>query len=412
MMRLILHNPHNKIFFWQTVFDFLLRSNISKKSQKYKYILNFLWKEKIKFWIYLDYQGSSLPLYLQKSLLIKIEVFFWLLIKGINPIHVKIIDKVEQLKKNDIFFSFSLTTLDTNYHGIDDISNKDIIKVFHFTHYVQNTSLIAANFKTLKWDFIIAENNLQKSLYFQHHFWYFTKPVYTLPFTYWEKYKNYTNFYDRRKKALSVWAIINVSNYKGLFNDFSSFYKSNTLQPIRQEILDRWDAIDKYIDTTSQTFLTSRISFFEKIKKIITWSRYEYYNFDIVEKYNEYQMFICGEELWGMPWIGFVEWMACGCAYIGKIDSMYTDIGLLPWVHYIWHDGTLQDILKKIQYYQEHIEELEKIANMWYDFVRENFSWDIVAKKFYKDLILLVKKYNKTGQKKKIQCSFREKNSL
>lgn len=390
-MRLIFHNPHNKVFFGQTLIDFIIRNNLSKKSQKYKYILDFFWEKKIKFWIYLDYKWSSLPVFLQRPIFIKIEVFFWLLLKKINPVNVKIMDHVDQMKKDDIFFSFSLTTLDTDYHGIDTIVNKNIIKLFHFTHYVQNTSLIAKNFERLEWDFIIAENNLKNSTYFNHFFKRYNRNVYTLPFTYGKRYKNKIEFKERQNKCLSVGAVINTDDYKNLFSDFSSFYSSDTLQPLRKQILNKIDKYSKYIDTVNSSFKPQILSTFQKIKKIIFGFKYDYFKFDMVAKFNQYKMFMCWEELWDMPWIWFVEWMACWCAYLWKHDSMYTDLWLIPWVHYISHNGSLEDILEKVKYYQTHSDELDQIATAWSLFVQEHFSWPIVAQKFYDDLIALNK---------------------
>lgn len=390
-MRLILHNPHARISFWQTIKDFIIRNNMPKKANKYQYLLDFLWKKKIKFWIYLDYKDSSLPTFLHKQIFIKIEVFFRLLMKRINPLRVQIIDKVKQLRKDDIFLSFSLTTLDTDYHGIDAISDQNFIKIFHFTHYNQNTSLIAKNFERLKWDFIIAENNLKKSDYFNNFFKYFSKEVYTLPFTYGKRYNNTKPFDKRRNMCLSVGAIINIKDYKGLFDDFTYFYHTDTIQPLRKEILNDMDKITDYIETANANFKTDKSSIWGKIKKIIFWYKHTYFKFDMVEKFNQYKMFVCGEELGDLPGIWFVEWMACGSAYIGKIHTMYTDLGLVPWVHYIWYNGTLKDVIEKIKYYQEHEEELEKIAKNGYEFVKNRLSWEVVAENFYNDLVTLNK---------------------
>ena len=390
-MRLVLHNPHTKVFFWQTVFDVLARNNITKKSQKYRYLLDYLAKNKIEFWIYIDYEDSSFPKIFKNRLLIKIEVFFRLLLKKVNPLHVKVISRIENITKDDIFFWFSIKNLDTEYHGIDTIAHKDFIKIFHFTHYVQNTSLVAKNLKRLNGDFIVAENNLSKKPYFNHFFKYYKKDVYTLPFTYAERYKRITPFNERQNKCLSTWSIVDTSNFP-FFDDFESFYKVHFLQPLRKEILDNKDKKSEYIDCLMNTSkpestLMGKILFICKV--IFLWYKIKYYSTDIVQEYNKYKMFVNTEEHYDVPWIWFVEWIACGCAYIGKIDPMYTDLWMMPWVHYIWHDWSLNDIVEKIKYYQKNAKELEIIANNWYDFVAKNLNTEIVAKKFYQDLIKL-----------------------
>ena len=109
----------------------------------------------------------------------------------------------------------------------------------------------------------------------------------------------------------------------------------------------------------------------------------------MVEAFNSYKMCIVGEEILGIPGIGFVEGMACGCAYIGTDIPAYREWGLIPGVHYITYDGTKEDLKRVIEYYQmeEHQEELEKIANEGCEFVRTNFNGDAVAESLINKLI-------------------------
>ena len=91
----------------------------------------------------------------------------------------------------------------------------------------------------------------------------------------------------------------------------------------------------------------------------------------------------------GVPGIGYVEGMACGCAYIGLDSPMYRDLGLIPGVHYISYDGTKEGLKQVIEYYQqeEHQEELERIAKIGSEYVRENFMGNKVANNLLESLI-------------------------
>jgi spore maturation protein CgeB len=106
----------------------------------------------------------------------------------------------------------------------------------------------------------------------------------------------------------------------------------------------------------------------------------------MVEKFNEYKMFLCPEEIVGMPGIGFVEGMACGCAYIGLDSDMYKCLGLVPGKHYIPYDGTLDDLRRKCMYYIYHTDEAEKIAKEGCAFVREHFNCEKVAGDFFNEI--------------------------
>jgi spore maturation protein CgeB len=62
---------------------------------------------------------------------------------------------------------------------------------------------------------------------------------------------------------------------------------------------------------------------------------------------------------------------------------MYQDLGLVDGIHYIGYDGTLDDLIFKIRYYQKHEEELERIASNGYNFVIQNFNEEKVASDFF-----------------------------
>ena len=108
----------------------------------------------------------------------------------------------------------------------------------------------------------------------------------------------------------------------------------------------------------------------------------------MVEKFNDYKMHLLGEEILGVPGIGFVEGMACGSAYIGIDSQMYRDYGLIPGVHYITYDGTKEGLKATVEFWQkpENQLELEKIAENGCKFVREHFCGKNVAEKLLKDI--------------------------
>ena len=109
-------------------------------------------------------------------------------------------------------------------------------------------------------------------------------------------------------------------------------------------------------------------------------------------------MFISGEETTGSPAIGFVEGMACGCAYIGNSTiGCYEDSGMKEGLHYIGYDGSLEDLVRKIQYCQSevHQEELERIANAGYEFATNHFIANSVAENLFNQLIAHYDSQNK-----------------
>ena len=114
----------------------------------------------------------------------------------------------------------------------------------------------------------------------------------------------------------------------------------------------------------------------------------------MVEKFNEYKVFLVGEEILGIPGIGFVEGMSCGCAYIGQ-RGLYEQYGMQEGVHYIGYDGTPEKLIETIRYYQlpEHQLELKRIAENGYQFAKEHFKGEMVAKNLMDKLISERNKY-------------------
>ena len=113
-------------------------------------------------------------------------------------------------------------------------------------------------------------------------------------------------------------------------------------------------------------------------------------------------MHLLGEEILGVPGIGFIEGMACGSAYIGLDSPMYRDFGLIPGVHYIAYDGTKEGLRQTVEYWQrtEKQDELEQIAKTGCEFVRKNFCGPIVAEKLLENLIMEQRNWKSLNLKK------------
>lgn len=408
-MRLVLHNPHAESHYGNTLSNYL---NRIYSFRKYKYLLDFLVEFNKPIVIFYDTNSSSLPPYFSKYIPRVIEICLWAFINNINPLRLHITNNIQTIRDDDIFFSFTLHNLDKENISLGKIKYYKFIKIFHLTHFVSNTSIIAKNLEKLKVDFLIAENNLSRnSKYFQKLFPLYKKDVYYLPYVFQSRFKKTTNFKFRKNKCIATGTLIQVSemvDYKNQFKDFLNFYKTDMQHPMRSQIYENKNELSSIIDSYITPFWeTKRKESKSSDNKIRVWlnraynalyaSRRKYLKFNIVEKYNQYRMFIVPEEINDLPGISFVEGMACGSAYIGKINAMYTDLGLISGVHYIGYNGTLDDLKRKIIYYQKHTRQLEKIAQNGYEYVTKKFNGNAVASKFWKDLEELAEKYKKNN---------------
>ena len=190
-------------------------------------------------------------------------------------------------------------------------------------------------------------------------------------------------------------------------SDFVEHYGNNIYQPLRKMIYDNEQFLKGQVDSFISNFqeVPRKMIKANDLLAVKLWKKCynfffngkqkKYFSFDMVEKYNEYKMFICPEDAIGQYGIGVIEGMACGCAMIGWNYGVYEDIGLKNGVSYISYDGTVTDLKKKIEYYQrpENEDELRAIASTGCRFVRDNFSQEEAAKEFYEDLLRIHSKY-------------------
>lgn len=226
------------------------------------------------------------------------------------------------------------------------------------------------------------------------------KKMLLLPYVAKQRFERKTEYCKRNNKAVALGSFSQSHKYQL----YKEIYGTEWLHPMRWEILQNKDRCQKQIECMIEELKFPEPYFeigknenggIKFLKRVINHffmaynspfrmngKQGEYYSKDRVALLNDYKMFIYPEEITGVPALGFVEGMSCGCAYIGLDSPMYTKLGMKPGEHYIGYDGTYDDLLEKIRYYQEHGDELERIAENGYRFVQENLNAKTVFKRF------------------------------
>jgi hypothetical protein len=318
-----------------------------------------------------------------------LELLLWMYLNKI-PFRKKMrIRNIEELRLDDIFFTFSYG----NYHyssdkvelsaeqSIEELARCKARKIVHLSHFGYNAPIASNNLEKIKPDVLISETNLPNgSAYYRRHFDWFKSEFASLPFKPHPRFRNIKPFSKRFSKAVATGTIAYVDD-----DAYLKFFGGNILQPLRHEIFQKKHEISEHIDcrislidvaTTARKTLIKRLFDFVYssaadivflIRVLLRLSNKldndrSYYKSDMNNVYNNYQLVLCPEEAIGLPAIGAFEAMACGCAYIGFKSDIYSSIGMIDGVHYIGHDGTVEDIIEKIKYYQSNFIELEKIS--------------------------------------------------
>lgn len=382
-MRICFYNPQAvHSLMGLTLFASLFqRGSITKNGTKYSCLLELLKDKKIDTAIVVDGTATSLtnsstkfPFFSQNYFLIKlisyIEVYIWCFLNKINPLNQTMIFNLKNMdKKRDILFSFPFMT-DTFIHH--NLSNKSIFKnfkgkkTFNLSHYFSRTKIVTDNLRLSGANIAISEANIQSSPYFKKYFDFVTD-FWIMPFILREKYVSTTPFASRKNICLAVGTVLAHHPKTPSLQDYFAFFKKYTFHPMRVAINENSKKLSSVIDY-SITGGGQNVG--------------QYYSYNIVEKYNQFKMFICPEEEIGLPSVNFIEGMACGCVYLGLKHQMYSDLGLVDGKNYIGYDGTIKDMVSKIKYYQHQNEKLQKISQNGYKLVTSSFTQKKVLETF------------------------------
>lgn len=367
------------------------------KAIKHGYLLQYLLKnEEYEICSYVNGRALSLISGGSASLRKFINRFAkweWNYVYKINKIpkdKITIIKNESDIKEDDIVIIYNV--FNNNFEGTENIDAFKAVSMLHFYGKEGEDKRI----QRIHANCLFNESNLEKNSTIFNKYYNLSLPWVIHPFVYAERFINKKPFKERKNMAFATGTI----TYKH-HQEFIDTYGDPCDQPLRKQIKDNPDFFADTIYCTSSDYYEDKAAKVVskkdgKIKRLyknlynrfFTGKQKKYFSFDMVEAFNTYKMCIVGEEVLGVPGIGFVEGMACGCAYIGLNSAMYTDVGLIPGKHYITYDGTKEDLKRVIEYYQkdENQEELEQIANNGYEYVKTHFNGEAAAKHLLEQL--------------------------
>ena len=388
-MRIVFVNLHGNEFLVKTLNKYIFKQSVAIK---HKYFLDYLLShDDVEVCSYINKRGLSLSYTTRNRFLQSFRFLEHRIVmkkNGIPKGKVKVLKSEDEIRHDDMVILYQLFGPQFEFSARPD--SFIAVSQLHFTV----GSAVAV--KRIDPDLIYNESNMQKRFVgFKDHFGWFNKQYLVIPFVYADRFKVVKPFDRRHNKAVSV-GTVTYPEY------LVKYYGHNCLQPARKQVYDHAKDLTHWVDCFNSDYLEDDKQLKVKdndcaIKKTIkrlhdkffTGHQKKYYSFDMVEKFNDYKMCVVGEEITGLPGIGFVEGMACGCAYIGQTVGYYEDYGMKEGIHYIGYDGTLNDLKAKISYYQqpEHQQELEAIAKAGCDFVRSHFNGRAAAESLLNNLL-------------------------
>lgn len=400
-MRLVFVDLYSNSFIMRNAIQLLTRK---RAVTKHDFLLERLAQENVEIVNFVTGYGSTIPGRLiprgnRYRFLHKLESKFVIQNSKFAKYPINTISDESELRDDDILIFY--VHFAERYLNMPCIRKG--IKIVDLLHFY-GESIEADFIKQQNIEWFLSEVNLNKfcKIYNKHYQW-MKNPIIINPFSFQPRFKTKMPFYARRNRAVAMGTL----TYRDS-KEFIDCYGSSVYQPHRKMIYDNANVLKPWLDSyieeykeQSERIISSKDNFVARIWKKLcnlynVGRQKRYFSFDMVEKYNEYKMFICPEDINGSYGIGSIEGMACGCAMIGINTGIYEEIGLKAGTHYIPYDGTLENLIETMKYYQlpEQANTLEQIAFAGCNYVREHFSQNNVADMYYKNMKKIFERNN------------------
>ena len=388
-MRIVFVNLHANEFLVKTLNKFIFKQSVAIK---HKYILDYLLsRDDVEVCSFINKRGLSLSYSTRNRFLQSFRFLDHRITmhkNGIPMSKIKVLKHEDEIRHDDLVILYQIFGPQFEFD-----KRPDAFIAVSQLHFALSAS---AMMEKVDPDLMFNESNMQQRFVgFNEYFGWFHKQYMVIPFVFAPRFKVIKPFAERQNKAVSVGTV----TYPGYL---IKYYGHDCLQPARKQVYDNARELTPWVDCFNSDYLEDDklskhsandgklVRTFKRLHdKFFVGHQKKYYSFDMVEKFNDYKMCIVGEEIVGLPGIGFVEGMACGCAYLGQTVGYYEDYGMKEGVHYIGYDGTLDDLKAKITYYQqpEHQQELETIAKTGCEFVRSHFNGPAAAESLLNNLL-------------------------
>lgn len=388
--RIVFLNLHGNEFLVKTANKIIFGQSVAIK---HRYLLDYLLsRDDLEVCTFITKRGLSLSYTTQNALLqsFRFTEHRWIMWKNNLPSNkIKMLKHVDELRNDDILICYS-------YYGPTHLCldrQPDCIRVICQIHFGTNHTELQRLFAPHA---MYNESDLQKySGMWRRDLPWFDKIFITIPFVFESRFTPIKPFSARQQRAVSVGTITYMHNITGFYGDpcaQPARRNCRILAQERPELIDSFN-FDYLEDQSDKNFKPTNnpiVKTWRRLHAKVTGGHQkQYYSFNMVDKLNDYRIAVVGEEIMGIPGIGFVEAMACGCAYIGQTVGYYEEYGMKEGVHYIGYDGTKEDLESKLEYWErpENQERLAQIANAGCEFVRTHFNKEAVASKLVDQLL-------------------------
>lgn len=290
----------------------------------------------------------------------------------------KVILSSKALQKNcDILLNFNVTKASEFTKGVKEFKG---LKIFHLMDYfwIEPGSVKCERLKEFGINYVMSFSSSDKHCsYFQKYFQDYKNKVIPVPFGYQERFINEVPFENRIHKCVALGSVNPLNRPESPLNNWKEtamFYPDEVwMHKFRRLLVNEKVSLTQIMDSLLAEF-----------PKIQDW------NYDIVDKFNQYQMFVSCESIFFFPPAKTFEGTASGSVLICSDHPCFSEYGFIDGVNCIKHrQMDVNDFRKKVSYYINHQKELSEIQKSGTEFVRECYSHQVIAHKLYYILEML-----------------------
>jgi hypothetical protein len=332
---------------------------------------------------------TKLPFF-AKKIFTKWEIKSWKKLNGFGPeIKINFDTKNINDKKHLVLLAYK------NY-----INPKPLLQsasefentIVHLSHYHSDCKTAANTLQKIPNVFLAADADVSEAPLFKACYPWYKKQIIPLRFFVAPRFVKNKKIVERKNPSVATGTFHYVkeivedgSNLR--FKEFFEIVRANALHPLRRQLFENKEENKHYIDCLCSPYLEPQKNLLKAVLPAqFKSSQKKYFAIDIVEKYNNHKFAIVGEELLsGLPGVGAFEAMACGAVLIAD-ETCYNGMGLVPYKHYLPHNGTIKNIIYVIETYIQKNIELEQISENGRNWVLKNMTIQNVFKTFCSEL--------------------------
>lgn len=288
--------------------------------------------------------------------------------KALGLDRIKIIFREEELHADcDVLLSFASLPEDFT----PAVKRFKGLKVFHLMDYFWNEPLSAkvARLKEYGIDYVFGYGSPDRyCAYFKKFAPEFSGRVIPLPFGFAPRFRDVRPFRDRLRKCVAVGSVRPL-RFTGIdpqnWQEVADFHQPQAwFHAFRRQLVEHKQELAPVMDSMLPEF-----------------PQYRDYDYDMVAKLNEYQLFTSDESIFSFPSAKAFEGPATGAVMVCSDHACFRDFGFQDGVNCVMHtEGSVTDFRNRVESALQDQERLATIAAAGRDFVTTHYAHPVIAR--------------------------------